>query len=230
MRPHHQIEIMLLEKLLDDIWTEQERDATIVLGPAGHVLVWVRPQKVANHAAVRHVRRALDLLELLHALQLWGQPAVHTEDLVVDNCNIWEFVEDLTKRLPQLDVVAPLALVVEAVDAGDGGALVVATKHEEVLRMLHLVRQEQNDDFEGLGPTVDVVAQEEVVGLRGNPAVLEEAQEVVKLSVDVPDDVDGCLQVEHGVLRHEDIAGELAYLLYLGLRRKLDLHLGLHGP
>ena len=65
--------------------------------------------------------------------------------------------------LPQLDRVAPLALVVEAVDAVDRRALVVAAQQEEVLRVLDLVREQQADALERCFAAVDVVAQEEVV-------------------------------------------------------------------
>jgi hypothetical protein len=47
-------------------------------------------------------------------------------------------VEAVCEGPPEPDVVAPLALVVEAVDAVDGGALVVAAQQEEVLGVLDL--------------------------------------------------------------------------------------------
>ena len=43
------------------------------------------------------------------------------------------------------DAEAALALVVEAVDAVDGGALVVAPQQEEVVRVLDLVGEQQTD-------------------------------------------------------------------------------------
>jgi hypothetical protein len=59
-----------------------------------------------------------------------------TEDLLIyDGCH-WETVKAIRERFPQLDVVASLALVIEAVDPVDGGAFVVATQQEEVLGIL----------------------------------------------------------------------------------------------
>ena len=68
--------------------------------------------------------------------------------------------------------------VVEAVDAVDRRALVVAAQHEEVLRVAHLVAQQQDDHLDALLPSIDVIAEEKVVGLRRVPAKLEEAQQV----------------------------------------------------
>lgn len=78
-----------------------------------------------------------------------------------------------------------LTLVVEAVDAVDGGTLVVAPEQEEVLGVFDLVRQQQADGLQRLLPSVHVVAQEQVVGLWREAAVLEEPQQVCVLSVDI---------------------------------------------
>jgi len=64
---------------------------------------------------------------------------VHCEDLLIDDCRDRQAVEAISERLPQLDVVPSLALVVEAVDPVDGGAFVIATQDEEVFRVLDLV-------------------------------------------------------------------------------------------
>lgn len=50
----------------------------------------------------------------------------------------WE-IQDL----PELDIEAALALIIETIDAVDGGTLMVATQEEEVFRVLDLVRQQQ---------------------------------------------------------------------------------------
>lgn len=64
---------------------------------------------------------------------------MHGEDLLVNNRGNGQAVEAVGEGLPQLDVVTSLALIVEAVDAVDGRALVVAAQDEEVLRVLDLV-------------------------------------------------------------------------------------------
>jgi len=65
----------------------------------------------------------------------------------------------LRARTPRHVETRPrLTLVVEAVDAVDGGALVIAAQQEEVLRVLDLVREQQADGLQALLPAVDVVA------------------------------------------------------------------------
>jgi hypothetical protein len=64
---------------------------------------------------------------------------VHCENLLVNDCCNRQAVEAISERLPQLDVVPSLAFVVEAIDAVDRGAFVVAAQDEEVFRIFDLV-------------------------------------------------------------------------------------------
>ena len=61
----------------------------------------------------------------------------------------------------------------------------VAPQNEEVLGVLDLVGQEQADGLERLLAAIYVVAEEEVVGLGREAAVLEEAEQVIILPVDI---------------------------------------------
>ncbi len=78
-----------------------------------------------------------------------------------------------------------LTLIVKSVDAVNTGALVVPPQQEEVLRVLDLVGEEEADGLERLLSAINIVAQEEVVRLRREAAVLEQAEEVGVLAVDV---------------------------------------------
>ena len=85
---------------------------------------------------------------------------MHGKDFLINNGSDGKTVEAVRERLPQLDVVAPLAFIIESINAIDGGTFVVATKNEEVLWVLDLVGQKQADCLEGLLAPVHVVAQE----------------------------------------------------------------------
>lgn len=114
---------------------------------------------------------------------------MHGKDLLINNGRNWQAVEAVGKCLPQFDVVASLAFVVEPIDAVDGGTFVVTAKDEEVLRVLDLVCEKQADGLERLLTPIYVVAEEEVVGLGWEASILEEAKEVVVLSVNVTADL-----------------------------------------
>lgn len=64
---------------------------------------------------------------------------MHAEYLFVnDRCNR-QAVETVCERLPQLNVVSSLALVVEPVDSVNRCSLVVSSKKKEVLWVLDFV-------------------------------------------------------------------------------------------
>ena len=137
-----------------------------------------------------YVGGAHDTSDLLHGVEVGAQATVHGEDLLVNDGGNGQAVEAVGESLPQLDVVSSLALIVETVYEVDGGTLVVAAQDEEVLGVLDLVGQEKADGLEGLLATVDIVTEEEVVGLRWEATVLEETEEVVVLAVNVTADLE----------------------------------------
>jgi len=64
---------------------------------------------------------------------------MHTQNFVVDEGRNGQTVETISENLPQLDGVSTLAFVIEPVNSVDGGALVISSQQEEVLRVLYLV-------------------------------------------------------------------------------------------
>lgn len=160
VRAADEIHVVLLQEAGDHVWAEREGDAAVVFGPACYVFVGVGPEEVAEETAVgdlhihvslssaklregrwesTYISRSHHTPDLLHAIQIRAQPPMHRKDLLINNRRNRQAIEAIRKRLPQLDVVSSLALVVEAVYAVDGRALVVAAQHEEVLRVLDLV-------------------------------------------------------------------------------------------
>lgn len=201
-----EVHVMFLQEAGNHVRAKGEADTSVVFAPASDVFVGVRPQEITQKTTVRDVSWSHDTADLLHRVQVRAETAVHGEDLLVNDGCDGQAVEAVRKCLPQLDVVSALALIVETVDAVDGGALVVATQDEEVLWILDLVRQEKADGLERLLATVDVVTKEQVVCLWGETAVFEQTQEVIVLTVDVAADLNRSLELEQDGLRDEDLA------------------------
>lgn len=68
-----------------------------------------------------------------------------TEDLFINKGGNRQTVEAVGESFPQLDGETAFAFVVEAVDAVDGGTLVIAAQQKEVLWVLDLVGQQQTN-------------------------------------------------------------------------------------
>mmetsp|Transcript_2704 Transcript_2704/g.3708 ORF Transcript_2704/g.3708 Transcript_2704/m.3708 type:complete len:226 (+) Transcript_2704:410-1087(+) len=205
-----EVDVVFLEELFDDGLSEGVGDAAIVLAPAGLAFLGVGPEQVAEEAVLRDLGGASDLLELGDGDELGGEAAMHAEDLVVDEGGDGHAVEHILELFPDADRVAALALVVEAVDAVDLAALVIAAQQEEVLLELYFVGQQQDDGLQGVLSAIDIVAQEEIVGLGRESAVFEQPEQIRKLTVGVTANFDGSFELEEHWLLHEDFARNFA--------------------
>ena len=66
---------------------------------------------------------------------------MHAQDLFVYQGRNGQAVEAVSERLPNPNVVSPLAFVIESINSVDRGALMVASQQEEIFRVLNLVGQ-----------------------------------------------------------------------------------------
>src|SRR5277367_1927170 len=70
----------------------------------------------------------------------------------------------------------------------------VSTENEEILRIFDLVCQEQAYCLKRLFASIHVIAKEEVVCLGWEAAVLEQAQKIIVLAMDIATDLGGKLE------------------------------------
>jgi hypothetical protein len=73
----YQIHVMSLQEPRDNVRSERETDASIVLGPASDVLVRVGPKQVAEETRIGNVGRSHDPSDLLHRLEVGRETTVH---------------------------------------------------------------------------------------------------------------------------------------------------------
>lgn len=111
---------------------------------------------------------------------------MHCEYFFVDNSCNWQAIKAVGERLPQLDVVSPLAFIIKAIYPVDGGTLMVSTENKKVLWILYLVCKQQANCFQRLLASVHVVPEKEIVGLGGESSILEKAEKIVILPVNIP--------------------------------------------
>lgn len=57
----------------------------------------------------------------------YGEPAVHTEDLFINNCGCRKAVKYIRERFPKLNTVTALAFVIEAIDSVDARTLMISS-------------------------------------------------------------------------------------------------------
>jgi hypothetical protein len=219
MRAADEVQVVLVQKLRNNVFPERERDTPIVFAPSVNLLIGIGPKEITQETSIGDIGRAHNALDLIQTGKFWTEASVHAKDLFIDNCSTRKAVEAIGKSLPELDAKASFALVIKAVDPIDGGTLVVSTQDEEIFRVLDLVRQQQADRLETLLTTVHVVAQKDVIGLRREAAVFKETQQIIVLPMNVTADLDRSLQLEKHRLTDQKITTAETEHLDLGFRQ-----------
>lgn len=157
MGSRNERESVVVVERLRNILAESVTCTTRGYSPAASV-VGVRPQQVAHWALVWHFLDAVKRSDVIKRVDAWGQTAVQTEDLVVDEGGQGEVVEEVCEVLPDVCVsVLSETLVVEAVDLGDLARLVVSTEDSDALRVSDLQGDEQGDRFDGKVASIDII-------------------------------------------------------------------------
>mmetsp|Transcript_119900 Transcript_119900/g.187270 ORF Transcript_119900/g.187270 Transcript_119900/m.187270 type:complete len:202 (-) Transcript_119900:79-684(-) len=197
---------MFLQEAAHYIRPKNEGNSTIIFCPSCDVLIWVSPQEITNQTCVWHIRWTHQATDLVEVIYLWRQTSMHAHNLLVDKSTNRHAIEDVAELLPHLDVVAPLALIVEPVDPGDRCTFVVSSQLEKVFRVFRLVRKHQRDGFETLLTAIDVVTEEDIVALGWHSTILEEAQEIVVLAMHIAADFNGRFELKQRTLAQEDFA------------------------
>jgi hypothetical protein len=83
---------------------------------------------------------------------------MNTKDLASDGSSDRKAVECIDESLPNLDVAAPLTLIIESINTSDIGTFMITAEKEKVLGILELVTQEEQDCLQALFATVHIVA------------------------------------------------------------------------
>jgi len=174
MCPADEVQVVPLEEVGDDVTSKSEAHAPVVLSPPLNVLIWIRPEQVAQEPSVWNVRRSHDSPYLLHCFQVRREPSVHAKDLLVDDGSDGQAVEALSEGLPKLYVVSPLAFVVETVDPINGSTLVIASQEEEIFWEFDLVGEQEADGLQALLSTVHIVSKKEIICLWWKSTVFKE--------------------------------------------------------
>lgn len=168
-----QIDIVDVIEFGSDLGSEEPASASRRHGPGLNVLR-VGPHQVAEGALVGDLHSSVDESDLVDGLDLWGQSAMDTEHLALDNGSDSEIVEDFGAVFPWVSIaILPDSLIVEAVDSGDLPSLVVSSQEGDMSWVLHLEAEEQLESFDGIETSINKISHEDVSGVWNFTAFVE---------------------------------------------------------
>ena len=126
------------------------------------------------------------------------------KDLFVYDGGDGKTVENVTKGLPELDIVPATTLVVKPINTIDACTFMVSAEDEKVFWVADLEGEQETNGLDGLPAAVDIVTEKEIVCIGGEATILKEPQQVVILSVDVTTNLDGGIQLQKRHLLQKD--------------------------
>mmetsp|Transcript_16620 Transcript_16620/g.25685 ORF Transcript_16620/g.25685 Transcript_16620/m.25685 type:complete len:419 (-) Transcript_16620:343-1599(-) len=209
MRSSNQIQVVSTQKLVDHIFAKHIRHSAFIAIPSFDIRRWIAPQQIAEQSALWDIRRSLNMFHRLNVFELWRQSAVHTENLLLDECTNRQKIEHIAHDTPQLDTEAPLAFVVETIRAIDACFFMVTAQQKKIQRILVLVGKQQRNGLNREFTAVDIVAEKEIVDLtvgRRETNVLKNAQQIKVLPVNVAHDFEWPFQLQQDWLLLENLA------------------------
>jgi len=212
-----QVEVVFLQELHDNFLAEAITDSALIGFPISLHICWIGPKKIVEKSVVGDVGRPSDIANVIHVAEGRTETTMNTENLACHNCSNWKGVECVDKCLPDLNIATSLTLIVEAVHTGNIGAFVVAAKQEEVLGVTNFVAQKQQNGFETLFATVDIVTEEQEVAVGWKAAHLEHTNKIGVLTVYVANNLYWWREFKQSGLREEDLASSIAHSGDLGI-------------
>lgn len=96
----------------------------------------------------------------------------------------------------------------------------ISAEHEEVLRVLDLETEHETDRLNVLASAIHIIAEEQVVDLRGESVLVEDTQQIRVLAVNVATDDDRWCDLNQWALAHKHLLrleAQCAQLLLINL-------------
>lgn len=217
VRPRDETQAVDEIKLIRHPRTEQKPRPPRTDLPRGADVLRIAPHQIAKRSVVRDLLLPIDRPYLVQRPDIRRQPAVHAQDLRINDGREGKGIEAL-RAIPPHSRIAVLAetLVVKPVHLRNLPRFVIAAQQRDVAGILELEAEEEREGFDAVVAAVDKVAEEDVVDVRRAAADLvgEEVEEVVELAVDVADDGDGGSHGLHVGFFHEQLGDGRAEALH----------------
>jgi len=108
------------------------------------MVVRITPEQPTHGAIVRNLLDTFNVPDFVNLCDFWGQPSMHTKDLVVNSCRKWELIEKLSGVLPYINTAIFLqTLLLKPLDLGDLPTLVVAAYQTDPVGLPYLHAEQQ---------------------------------------------------------------------------------------
>eukprot|EP00755_Sulcionema_specki_P019155 Sspe_Gene.68716::Locus_40513_Transcript_1_1_Confidence_1.000_Length_1239::g.68716::m.68716 len=232
-----ELQVVGVEELLAHIGSEDVPSSTRGHTVPLRVVVGVTPHQITHGALMRHFNHPVNRPNVVQRVEGGGEATVGAKDAFLDYGCEGHVVKGVCELLPHCrTVVLPHAFIIEPVHLSDLPAFVIPTQQRDSAGVPHLVQEEEGDGLDGVVPSVNEVAEEEVVCVGRLAANVKQLKQVMELSVNVADDGGGGRHGMHVLLpleHHPRPVAEVYDVLLrdeLAVQAHLDQCIEVKGP
>ena len=147
---------------------------------------------------------------------------MHRKHFVVHHGSNWKVVKHISEQLPHLRItILLLALSVESIDLRDCPGLMVAPDQAYSIRVPQFKNHQKGNGLNTMRSSINVVAHEQVVGVRAVAANSKKLNYIIKLPVDVAHTGDWRSKLNHVIFFGKDVFNLRTDQIYCCLRKFL---------
>lgn len=114
---------------------------------------------------------------------------MHAKDLIIDNCSDGEVIKDFGEGSPDIErAVFSDTLIIETVNLRDEPRLVISSEQGDSVLVSDLEREQHEESFDAVPSPIDIIPEEDVIGIGRISSNLEELKQIVELPMNIPAD------------------------------------------
>lgn len=129
------------EEIGNNFLSKAIADSSFVCFPILLHIGRIGPKKIIQQPIVGNVSGPCDVANIVHLTQSRRQASVDAKDLSSHNGSNRESIEAIDEGLPDFNVAPSLTFVIETVDSGYVGTLVISSKQKEVFGEFELIAE-----------------------------------------------------------------------------------------
>ena len=109
MCPANQVDVLVIQKLGNDVSPENEAHSPFVLTPPIHAFFGIGPEQITEEALVGYFNGSNDFDDLFEGGEFGTEATVHAEDFFVDDGGNGENVKNVGENFPHFQIIFSFA-------------------------------------------------------------------------------------------------------------------------
>jgi len=110
---------------------------------------------------VGHFDLSIDLPYLIEGVEIWGEPSVETEDLVLNHGCQWQEIEQICVVLPNIGIsIFPQTLIVKTIHLCNLSRFMISAQNSDSILEPDFQANQEGNGLNRVVPSINVISHE----------------------------------------------------------------------